>query len=153
MRAPSYRSGRDSGGFAGGVEAIAAATLVFVAGMLLVAGAWGAVDAKTVASDAAREAVRAFVEQVDGPGSAEAAARRAADEVIAASGRDPARLSLSMTGGAGRCRRLVIEAAYPVRLGSLPFLGGGTSVTVRARHAEVVDAHRSGLPGEAVCGA
>ena len=141
----------DERGIVGGVEAIAFSVLVFVAGTLLVAGAWGVVDAKGAASTAAREAARAYVEQVDG-GNPVAAARTAAADAIGATGRDPTRLQLQLTGGGGRCRRVVAEVAYPVRLGAIPFLRAqAMTMTARARHAELVDPYRSGLDGEAVC--
>lgn len=133
----------------GGVEGVAVAALVFVAGTLLVAGAWGVVDAKATASTAAREAARAYVESSAAP---EVAARIAAEDVVTSSGRDPARMRIRIDGDLRRCRRIVVEVGYPVRLAALPLAGAAaTTVVASARHSELVDAHRSGLDGEARC--
>jgi hypothetical protein len=72
---------------------------------------------------------------------------------MAGYGRDIARLDLVLVaGGFSRCSRVTFETRYPVPMISIPLLGrAGTGFTVRARHSEIVDPYRRGLPGEAAC--
>ena len=70
-----------------GIESIPFGLLVLIVGILLVAHTWAVVDAKFVATAAAREATRAYVESTE-PDAAEAA-RRAAAEAVDRSGRTP----------------------------------------------------------------
>jgi len=49
-------------GQVGGIEVIPFGILTFVIAMLVIANAWGVVDAKLSTTSAAREAVRTFVE-------------------------------------------------------------------------------------------
>ena len=56
---------RDDHGQVAGIEVLPFGLLTFVVGMLLVANAWGVVDAKMATTSAAREAVRAYVEAPD----------------------------------------------------------------------------------------
>ena len=123
----------------GGVEALAFGVLIFVLGTLVVAGAWGVLDAKMAAGGAAREAARAFVTS---PASTDPAVRAhdAATASIQAVGRDPQRMTLSITGDFARCARIVAAVRYRVHLVRVPLLGGfGDGLTVAARHAELVD--------------
>ena len=69
---------RDDHGQVAGIEVLPFGLLTFVVGMLLVANAWGVVDAKMATTSAAREAVRAYVEASDAD-----AAVAAADEAAA----------------------------------------------------------------------
>ncbi len=140
-------------GQVGGVEAVVFGVLLFVVGTLVIANAWGVIDAKLAASAAAREATRTFVESraasteeaLDG---AEAAARRAID----GHGRDPARMSFVPEDVVlERCARVTIRVDYPVPLVALPFLHAGRGFTAVGRHSEVVDPYRSGLDGPADC--
>lgn len=126
--------------------------LVFVAGVLIVANAWGVLDAKLAASSAAREAARAYVEAASGP-DAESAAQAAALEAMQGHGRSPARTTVTLVDGSfARCQRVTFEVRYPVPMLTVPFLGSaGTGFTARARHSEVVDPYRSGIPGAAHC--
>ena len=62
--------------------------LTFVVGTLLVANAWGVVDAKLAVTSAAREAVRAYVEAPT-PATRPRRADDAAAEAIAGHGRNP----------------------------------------------------------------
>jgi hypothetical protein len=144
---------RGEAGQVGGAEALAFGILVFVVGTLLVANAWGVIDAKLAASAAAREAARAFVEAASEP-RAEDEAHQAARQAIEGHGRDPDRMALDHTGTFARCVRVTFEARYPVPTISLPWIGGigGSVITARGRHSEVVDPYRSGLPGRADCG-
>ncbi|HVL28606.1 MAG TPA: hypothetical protein VM390_10695 [Acidimicrobiales bacterium] len=144
---------RDERGQLAGAEALPFGVLVFVVGVLLVANAWAVVDAKMAVSSAAREAVRAYVESpVDEDPAARAdAAGRAA---IAGMGRDPGRLGLTaLEADFTRCAEVRFEASYPVPFLTVPFMGGfGRGFTAVARHAEIVDPYRSGVPrGAATC--
>jgi hypothetical protein len=130
-----------------GMEVIPFGLLTFVVGALVVANAWAVIDAKMAVSAAAREATRAFVEApVDGDplALADAAARSA----IAAAGRDPAKLVLTPVDAVfARCETVRYEARYQVPAVQVPWVGGfGAGFTATARHAEVVDPYRSGLP-------
>jgi hypothetical protein len=145
---------RDESGQLAGIEAATFGLLVVVAGVLLVANAWGVIDAKLAVASAAREATRAYVEAV--PGSDPAGlARAAADEAIAGFGRDPARLDLvALEATLERCAQVRFQASYPVPVLVVPWIRSwGTGFTASARHTEVVDPYRSGLPpGAGGCG-
>jgi hypothetical protein len=130
-----------------GIEAIPFGMLVFVIGVLVVANAWAVVDAKIAVSSAAREATRAYVEAP--PGSDPMAeAEAAAEDALRGAGRDPARLRLTqVSGDFSRCQQVRFEAAYPVPALTLPWIGSyGSGYTAAARHSEVVDPFRSGVP-------
>ena len=121
--------------------------LTFVVGALLVANAWAVIDAKMAVSAAAREATRAFVEapvDEDPLAMADAAARSA----IEGAGRDPAQLVLTpLDATFARCETVLFEASYQIPAVRVPFLGGfGSGFTATARHAEVVDPYRTGVP-------
>ena len=143
----------DERGQVGGIEVLPLGALVLVVGTLLVANAWAVVDAKLTTSAAAREAARAYVEA---PSADEAwrQAEQAAAQTVEGHGRDPEALSLEQASGHfGRCRRVVVEASYPVPALALPWIGGFEhGFVVRSRHSEVVDPYRSGLDGAAACG-
>ena len=143
---------RGDHGQVAGIEALPFGVLIFVVGALLVANVWGVVDAKLAVTSAAREAARAFVEAPDAL-TADADAARAAAEAVDAHGRDSGRLDLQRIDGSfGRCARVTFEASYPVPAIALPWIGGfGRSFTASARHSEIVDPFRSGLPGTASC--
>ncbi|MCA1690931.1 MAG: hypothetical protein LC733_01560 [Actinobacteria bacterium] len=138
---------RDEAGQFAGIEVLPFGLLVFVVGALLAANAWAVVDAKLAVASAAREATRAYVESP--PGSdplvrADAAARSA----VAGVGRDPSRLVLTpLEADFTRCAEVRFEASYPVPMLTVPFVGGyGQGFTATARHGEIVDPFRSGLP-------
>jgi hypothetical protein len=138
---------RDESGQMAGIEAIPFGLLTFVVGVLVVANAWAVIDAKIAVSNAAREATRAYVEApADGDPAtlAEAAARQA----MQGSGRDPAGLQVTqLEGDFARCATVRYEARYQIPAIRVPWLGGfGAGFTVTARHAEIVDPYRSGLP-------
>jgi hypothetical protein len=141
------RMRRDESGQLAGIEAVPFGLLTFVVGVLVVANAWAVVDAKIAVSNAAREATRAFVEApADGDplGLADAAARQA----IAGAGRDPAQLVVTpLEATFARCETVRFEASFRVPAIRVPWLGGfGAGFTATARHAEIVDPYRSGLP-------
>lgn len=144
---------RDENGQLGGIEGLVFGVLIFVFGTLLVANAWGVIDAKLATTAAAREAARTFVEagsEDDGARAAEDAARQA----IVAQGRrwERARITRPDETGFGRCQRVTIQVTYDVPLIAVPLLGqAGHGLTVTSRHSEIVDPYRSGLPGEARC--
>ena len=141
-------------GQVGGVEGLVFGVLVFVLGTLVVANAWGVVDAKMAAGSAAREATRAFVESEET--SAEAAfveAEAVARRTIAGYGRDPAKLVVTPESASlRRCARVTIRAEYPVPLLRLPVFGAhGSGFTAAGRHSEIVDPYRAGLEDRSAC--
>jgi hypothetical protein len=141
------RSAPDESGQVAGIEVIPFGLLVFVVAVLLVTNAWAVIDAKMTVASAAREAARAYVE-AERAGDAAAAAQVAADEAVRAGGRDAGRLRLtSPSAGFARCQRVTFVAEYPVPAITLPWIGGfGHGFTARARHSELVDPYRSGVP-------
>jgi hypothetical protein len=156
------RSRGDDRGQVGGIEVLPFGLLVFVVGTLLIANAWAVVDAKLAVDAAAREAARHFVE-ADVPDArniadAEAAARRAGFEALAAHGREGARATVELTGlespdgqsGFTRCARATFTARYDVPVLRLPWIGGfGSGLDVTSRHSELIDPYRDGVPGSA----
>ena len=136
---------RDEGGQVG-IE-LPFGLVTFVVGALLVANAWAVIDAKIAVSAAAREATRAFVEApVDG--DPHAAAEAAPRSAIQGAGRDPAQLVLTpLEATFARCERVRFEASYQIPVVRVPWVGGfGSGFTATARHAEVVDPYRTGVP-------
>ena len=148
----------DERGAVGGLEVLPFGLLVFVVGALLVANAWGVIDAKVAASASAREAVRTFVES--DASSTDAAWRDAlavAHETMVGHGRSVDRMAIEHAGVLQRCAPVSVEVSYRVPAIALPWIGGfGPGViTATGRHAEVVDPYRDGVPvvpGEATCG-
>jgi hypothetical protein len=153
LRPPPEESDSSDAGFAGGLEGLVFGLLIFVLGTLLVGNAWAVVDTKLAADAAAREAARTYVE-ASNPQAAAAGADQAANTTLAGYGRSAARAAVILTSGTfGRCQRITIEVRYRAPFVQLPFIGrlGGAEL-VSARHSELVDPYRSGLPGTAVCG-
>lgn len=145
------RRWREQGGVIGGFEVLPFGFLVFVAGSLVLANAWGIIDAKIAASGAAREAARAYVESTAGDGrTALAEAEAAAAEAISGHGRDPARMTVSSSGPLvfERCAPATFVVSYDVPTISVPWIGGfGDGVfSTSARHSEVVDPFRDDVP-------
>ena len=138
---------RDESGQMAGIEAIPFGLLTFVVGVLLVANAWAVIDAKMAVSNAAREATRAFVE-APADGDPVSLAEGAARQAMQGAGRNPALLTVTrIEGDFARCATVRFEASYPIPAIRVPWLGGfGAGFTVTARHAEIVDPYRSGLP-------
>jgi hypothetical protein len=148
MSAPPARGEE---GQVGGIEALFFGLLVLVLGTLVIANAWGVIDAKVAAGGAAREATQAFVQAPAGSDPT-AMARAAAVRAIVAQGRDAARMTMLVSGDLTRCSRVVAEVRYRVPLIVVPMLGGmGSGFTASARHSELVDPYRSGLPRTASC--
>ena len=159
-RATSGKGG--DAGQVGGIEVLPFGLLVFVVGTLFVANAWAVVDAKLAVDAAARQATRHFVEAdvpaADDFGAAEAAARLAGYEALAAHGRERSRSTIELTGlqspdgqaGFTRCARATFTASYDVPVLSLPWIGGfGSGLDVTTSHSELIDPYRSGVPGSA----
>lgn len=147
---------RGDDGQIGGMEGPVFGVLIFVFGTLVIANAWGVIDAKLAAASAAREATRTFVESRAGDTAAaldEAAA--AASATITGYGRDPARMSLVAESAVlQRCARATFRVDYAVPLITIPVLGRyGRGFTASARHSEIVDPFRSGLGDTSACGA
>jgi hypothetical protein len=145
---------RDDRGQVGGIEILPFGFLVFVAGMLLMANAWGVVDSKLAVTTAAREAVRAFVESPDAQ-TATSEAGAAAAAALDAYGRDGARAQIGppvLSGEFGRCARVTITVSYEVPVLAVPFIGGfGDLQPVSSTFTELVDPYRNGLEGPAAC--
>jgi len=149
------RRARGDAGQVGGVEVLPFGLLTFVVGTLLVANAWGVVDAKLTVTSAARDAVRAYVEAPDAVAAVQRAHTRADDAVIG-HGRSAGRASVEIRHEGdrpfGRCVRATVTVRYDVPALSLPWIGGyGTAFAVASSQSEIVDPYRSGLPGEATC--
>ncbi len=147
MRRLLARARRDESGQMAGVEVLPFGLLTFVVGALLVANAWAVIDAKIAVSAAAREATRAFVEapvDSDPHAMADAAARSA----VEGAGRDPAELVLTpLEATFARCETVSFEASYQIPAVRVPWVGGfGDGFTASARHAEIVDPYRTGVP-------
>ncbi len=138
---------RDESGQIAGIEAIPFGLLTFVVGALFVANAWAVIDAKMAVSAAAREATRAFVEAPAGA-DALALADAAARSAIAGAGRDPNQLVLrALDATFARCETVRFQASYQIPAIHVPWIGGfGSGFTATARHAEVVDPYRTGVP-------
>lgn len=143
----------DERGQLGGAEVLPFGFLVLVTGALLVANVWAVIDAKVATTSAAREAVRAYAEaptEREALELGEAAARDALDghhrDVPGA-----VRIIAPPPGSFVRCARVAWVVEYDVPTLSLPFVGrvGGSVITARSRHAELLDAYRSGLPVDA----
>lgn len=143
---------RSEQGQIGGVEGAVFGVLIFVMGTLLIANAWGVIDAKLAASAAAREAARTLVESADPAGAGEEVTEVAV-RTMTAHGRSADRVDgVTVTGQLVRCGRITVSVRYRVPLIALPLIGrAGSGFTVTGRHSELIDPYRSGLPGEARC--
>lgn len=137
-----------------GVEGVIFGVLVFVLGTLVIANAWGVVDAKMAAASAAREATRTFVEsRASTTDAALVEAEAAAAATIEGYGRRASRMGFVAEEAAlQRCARVTVRIDYPVPLISIPLLGRyGRGFTATARHSEIVDPFRSGLADTNEC--
>lgn len=145
---------REERGQVAGLEAVVFGMLIFVFGTLLIANAWGVIDAKLAVTSAAREAARGYVESSTAV-AADDAATAAARDAVEGHGRDWARAAVAVAGTPfGRCARVVATVRYRVPLVVIPFVArAGTGFTVQADHSEIVDPYRSGLGDEARCAA
>ncbi len=139
-------------GAVGGVEVLPFAVLVLVCGTLLVANAWGVVDAKVAVTAAAREAARTHAEGDGGP-AARADAVRAGREAFAAGGRASTAVDLDgPEGPLARCGAVTYTARTTVPALQIPWIGGlGGPIAVTARHTTRVDRLRAGVAEELPC--
>ena len=144
---------QDEAGQLGGLEALVFGILIFILGTLVIVNAWAVIDVKMQLAGAARDGVRAFAQA--GPTSDPmAVATAAARTVMVDQGRDPSRMTVIGSGSLARCARVALKVSYRVPLITVPLLGGfGYGFTASARDSQMVDPYRSGLPGEAACGA
>ncbi len=142
-RPPARGQGEE--GVVGGIEVLAFGMLTLVIGALIVANAWGVVDAKIAVTAAAREAARAYVEAPSAV-SAPQLAFRAASETMSGHGRDATVMEgPALQGGFARCARVTATVRYTVPAIALPWVGGLADTTVIGTHSEIVDPYRSGL--------
>ncbi len=146
---------RDDRGQVGGIEVLPFGLLMFIIGMLLIANAWGVVDANLATTTAAREGVRAYVE-APSAGEAHDRAVTAAVQALVGYGRSPfsSRIEVRTLGGRGwqRCALAIVTVHHEVPLLTLPVIGGlGHAFDVVSRQSEVVDPYRNGVDGEAQC--
>jgi hypothetical protein len=142
---------RGDAGQVAGIESVPFGLLVLVVGILLIAHTWAVVDAKFVATAAAREATRAYVESSERD-DAMGAARRAAAEAVERAGRSAATVDLRQAAaGFGRCIHSRFELSVRVPMVGVPWRSNRPSVVVRAGQQEVVDPYRDGLAGLAEC--
>lgn len=150
---PRSRGRNGEAGFVGGFAGLSFGFLLFVAGTLLVGYVWAVVDTKMATGEAARQAVRTYVEAPDA-GSAYSRATQAAGQALAGYGRNPSLGRIQVAAGTFvRCARVTITVSYPAPLIDLPFVGSlGRGAAVRSDHSEIVDPFRSGLDGTAPCG-
>ncbi len=138
------------GGWIAGAETLPFGFLIFVVGTLLLANAWGVVDAKLAVSAAAREGSRSYVEAA--PEVAKSGAVARAGETLAAYGRELDSVTVGNPDGFQRCARVTVTVSHRVPALVLPWIGGfGEGFTVSATHSEIVDPFRDGVPGSA-CG-
>ena len=145
----------DELGQMGGIEVLPFGFLIFVVGALLIANAWGVVDAKLATDAAAREAARTFVEVVEGndASAATAAAAAAGDEAAVGHGRSADRMEIVIEApSVARCASITVIATYEVPAIPLPWIGGfGNGITVRSRHSERIDPFRDDVAGPVTC--
>ncbi len=143
-----WRGRGDDRGQVGGIEALPFGLLIFVVGALVVANAWAVIDAKMAVTSAAREAARTYVESPSAA-TAYSDARAAAREAIDNYHRDANKLTLPPPSGTfERCEKITFEASYPIPAITLPWIGGfGSGIVVHARHTEIIDPFRNGVPG------
>lgn len=141
--------GRDCGQV-GGMEVLPFGFLTFVSMTLVLANAWGVIDAKLAVTAAAREGARAYAE-ADDPAAGTAAARRRAAETLDAYGRGDGRATIgqpSIDGQFRRCGRVSLTVSYDLPVVAVPFVGGlGRMQPVASSFTEVIDPFRSGVAG------
>ena len=141
---------RNDRGQVGGMEVLPFGFLTFVSMTLVLANAWGVIDAKLAVTAAAREGARAYAE-ADDPAAGAAAARRRAAETLDAYGRGGGRATIgrpSIDGQFRRCGRVTVTVAYDLPVVAVPFVGGlGRIQPVASSFTEVIDPFRSGVAG------
>ena len=141
------------GGFAGGIEVIPFAVLVFVLATVLMVNAWAVVDAKLAVEAAAREATRTYVE-TRAVAQAESASTEAARRAFESTGRSAVGLHIRHTATEHvRCSSVQFEVSYVVRAVRLPIIHGlSHDITVVGRHREIIDPFAAGFGTDNRCG-
>ena len=139
----------DERGQVGGIEAVVFGLLVLVVGCLLISNAWGVIDAKSAAGEAARQAARTYATApVSDAAEAAALATDAADRTLTDMGWVAAANRLTQ-GTFERCSVITWEVTVRVPAFKLPWLAAGPAVfTASAFDSQRVDPYRSGVPGE-----
>jgi hypothetical protein len=138
-------------GQVGGIEALPFGLLTFVVAAIVVATAWAVVDAKLAVVSAAREGARSYVE-ADSAATGTATATAAAREALGGQNRDGGvEVTVEQPPAFVRCAAVTVRVATVVPAVRVPWLGGLGSIRVAARHRELVDPYRDGLPGAATC--
>ncbi|HWW52223.1 MAG TPA: hypothetical protein VNY84_00530 [Acidimicrobiales bacterium] len=139
----------DESGQVAGIEGLVFGLLIFIVGTLIVANAWGVIDAKMAASSAAREAARTYVKAPAGS-DALGLAVAAGTDTLHSLGRRGSDLRVELVAGTfARCSTVTFRVSVPVPLLKLPWLGShGTGFTAVASHTEIVDPYRSGVAGD-----
>ena len=142
---------RDESGLVG-AEVLPFVVLVFVAGTLVFAQAWAALDAKLAAIAGAGEAVRAYVEHPARNAAAATDAAVAAGTVAVSGYGINGTRAIAPVGRPRlvRCERVTFEASQEVPQLALGKLRRSPMI-VRARASEIVDPFRHGLAGRAPC--
>ena len=131
-----------------GIEAVPFGLLVLLVGVLVIAHTWAVVDAKFMATSAAREAARTYVEGSEA-GSATRDAFASVADVERGAGHQ---LRLQVLGPEfERCRLAHLRASTTVPTIGVPWRRDRPALTVSAEHREIVDPYRDGLPGMASC--
>ncbi len=142
---------RGDRGQVAGIEVLPFGFLVLVVGSLLLFNAWAAIDAKLAVVAASREGARAAAETVSGADDAARAGAAEAQAAMVAQGRgEPDRLKTSVdVSDYRRCGRISVTVEYSTPAIALPLIGsGGSGLTMRSTHSELVDGFRGGLDVE-----
>jgi hypothetical protein len=140
---------RDERGQVAGLEGLVFGLLLFVVGALVVANAWGVIDAKMAAGAAAREAARTYAKAPAGSDPLALAVAAGRDTLTSLGRHDPAERIELVSGTFARCASVTFRVTVPVPLVALPWVGRhGTGFQAIATHTEVVDPYRSGIAGD-----
>jgi hypothetical protein len=133
-----------------GAEVIVGGVVMIIAITLALTNVWAVLDTKMVASDAARAAAQAYIEEDDAASASEVAQVTAARQLDK---RFPSKWkAVPVVDRFGRCESVAVRVEIKVGLIAVPFIGsvGGTK-TVTSTHRTRIDPYRSGLRGEAAC--
>ena len=146
----SLKVRRGDDGMIAGVEGIIIGVAVFMFGALLITELWTVLDARSAVDDAARNAVRVYVEA---PNAADARQRAAAEASATMNGhaRTGSTTTILTALPFGRCVRVEIKVTAQVPQLTMAGIGGAGTYTVVGRHSELVDPYRSGLEGVPHC--
>jgi hypothetical protein len=143
------RRRRGQGGFLAGSDGLIFGALVLLCGSVVIINAWAAIDTRIALDSAAREYLRTYGEQPDGP-TARAAGVRAARTVLSRRGMEPSRLIFTTeprVESFGPCQLAEVGLTVTVPAIEVPFLDGMGSRSVTVTHSELVDAHREMATG------